>query len=255
MNGILNFFRILIKMLVLLFKNRQNDNIDLNNIISRRNDQPEYILEEQVLIEQVLIEQVLVPTTTILNQRRCGYCREHGHTVTHCNNTEILNYRNELQQLIDDDVSIGHITQWLNNKDDRLLKAICCHYNILSFNRNYLRDIICRNIINYINREQFLNNLSNRQIRQTESFEQRCIRLSITRIKIEPRFNVENNIQCFECPICLNNINEIDITKTNCNHDFCNDCITNTIKNTPSIKNQVDCPLCRTALKILFTCQ
>jgi hypothetical protein len=248
MNGILIFFRNLLKLLFLLFKNRQNDNIHLNNIITRRNDESEYILEAEIVQE---------PTNTIINQRRCGYCREQGHTVTHCNNAEILNYRNELQQLIDGDVSIGHITQWLNNKDDRLLKAIGCHYNILSFNRTYLRDIICRNIINYITREQFLNNLSNRQnspIRPTESFEQKCIRLSITRIKIEPRFNVENNIQCFECPICLNNINEIDITKTNCNHNFCNICIINTIKNNPSIKNQVDCPLCRTAVKILFTC-
>lgn len=244
-----DFFRILLKMLFLLFKNGQNDYIDLNNVITRRNDEPEYILEE---------EQVLIQTNTIINQRRCGYCRERGHNVTNCNNAEILNYRNELQQLIDNDSSHNQITEWLTNKDDRLLKAICCHYNILSFNRNYLRDIICRNIINYIAREQLLNSLSNRQnepIRPTESFEQKCVRLGITVIKSKECFTIDssitNNVEYFECPICLSNINEIDITKTNCNHEFCNDCITNTIKNAPSIKTRVDCPLCRTSINSL----
>jgi hypothetical protein len=45
-----------------------------------------------------------------------------------------------------------------------------------------------------------------------------------------------------ECPVCYTELNEYNTIKTNCNHSFCNNCIS---KLTEYSKN---CPCCRTIL-------
>jgi hypothetical protein len=51
-----------------------------------------------------------------------------------------------------------------------------------------------------------------------------------------------------ECPICLNNINNTELCKTNCNHNFCLDCLQEWFK-----KKQT-CPNCRKRIET-FTYQ
>ena len=46
-----------------------------------------------------------------------------------------------------------------------------------------------------------------------------------------------------ECPICLKEFNE-ELCKTNCNHEFCNNCLDLWFN-----KKRSDCPVCREQIK------
>lgn len=43
-----------------------------------------------------------------------------------------------------------------------------------------------------------------------------------------------------DCPICLKHINNIELSITNCNHNFCYTCLNNWFQ-----KNKKTCPMCR----------
>ncbi|MBH10051.1 MAG: hypothetical protein CMG74_06835 [Candidatus Marinimicrobia bacterium] len=43
-----------------------------------------------------------------------------------------------------------------------------------------------------------------------------------------------------DCPICLKHINDIELSITNCNHNFCYTCLNNWFQ-----KNKKTCPMCR----------
>ena len=45
------------------------------------------------------------------------------------------------------------------------------------------------------------------------------------------------------CPICLESITD-NITKTNCNHNFCNACFDELLN-----KGKIECPMCRSVIK------
>jgi hypothetical protein len=58
------------------------------------------------------------------------------------------------------------------------------------------------------------------------------------------------NTDLCECCICMNNeINEVDVVKLNCKHQFCGDCIISTLKqHNKSSELKPSCALCRTTM-------
>ena len=51
------------------------------------------------------------------NGRKCGYCRQNGHTVRFCNHPDIILYRNELDLLIQYYSDNEEINEWIEEKD------------------------------------------------------------------------------------------------------------------------------------------
>jgi hypothetical protein len=62
--------------------------------------------------------------------------------------------------------------------------------------------------------------------------------------------NKEENSREIECPICLNHINnnENKIHKTNCGHEFCEDCLKRSLKRNSELSRTPSCPMCRTCI-------
>jgi hypothetical protein len=50
-----------------------------------------------------------------------------------------------------------------------------------------------------------------------------------------------------QCSICLDEFKNEEICITNCNHNYCNDCLTRWFE-----QNKVECPLCRSEIKNFF---
>lgn len=69
--------------------------------------------------------------------------------------------------------------------------------------------------------------------------------------KIEPiitRLYTESELlEIKQCPICYDDTQEINLMHTNCNHTFCNTCIT-THLDTERNKGQPQCPMCRSII-------
>ena len=63
--------------------------------------------------------------------------------------------------------------------------------------------------------------------------------------------NLDINQVC-ECNICYEERKVSDFTKFNCNHEFCKDCVINTIKSKRNTNN-ICCALCRTEVKSVET--
>jgi hypothetical protein len=63
--------------------------------------------------------------------------------------------------------------------------------------------------------------------------------------------NLDINQDC-ECNICYEEKKVSDFTKFNCNHEFCKDCVINTIKSRRNANN-ICCALCRTEVKSVET--
>jgi hypothetical protein len=53
-----------------------------------------------------------------------------------------------------------------------------------------------------------------------------------------------------ECPICLEEVKTINILTTNCNHEFCGECIMKKLE-TDLSKCAPNCPMCRTDIKTM----
>jgi hypothetical protein len=74
------------------------------------------------------------------------------------------------------------------------------------------------------------------------------------------RWKVESLLLCLEtrdelnkkteCPICLEEVKTINILKTNCNHEFCGECIMKKLE-TDRSRCAPNCPMCRTDIKTM----
>ena len=148
------------------------------------------------------------------NGRKCGYCRQNGHTVRFCNHPDIILYRNEADLLIQYYSDNEEINEWIEEKETQLLKAIFCYEGVLSYTRRYRRNDIERRILNYIKKS----NLAKQPI---------------------------------DCPICLENTEKKIIQTTNCNHDFCRICMTKQLKTAVYRFITPCCPLCRSEILTL----
>lgn len=204
------------------------------------------------------------------NGRRCGYCQQHGHNVLYCNHEDVTSGKNELNDIITNNVYHPHalientLQEWFENKSDNLLKAICCYKRILRYRYSYTRSIIEEKIKNYVFNEMYIIRLRNYQTipqtitpaRMTIIIPYRFIRtlrdlynsLSIQINTAKPKLICHQK----ECPICFNELNQNTIQKTDCNHEFCKECLTKTIQGFLYRRNKANCPLCRSNMNIIY---
>ena len=206
------------------------------------------------------------------NGRRCGFCRQTGHTVLRCDNIDIVNGKRYINEIITNNAYTSRtivetlINEWLLDKSDMLLKAILASLHILTYRYNYTRVHIEESIHNYINDriyelrlEQYRiirnrNMLASNTItvlipyRLVTTLRELYNALYIKIITLKSKLQVENK----ECPVCLENLQYNNIQKTNCNHEFCKECLTNTIKSYGNRRNNAKCPLCRSNIELIY---
>ena len=206
------------------------------------------------------------------NGRRCGFCRQTGHTVLHCDNIDIVNGKRYMNEIITRHTYTSRtivetlINEWLLDKCDLLLKAILASLRIMRYRYNYTRFQLEGSIHNYINDriyelrlEQYRiirnhNTLATNTItvlipyRLVTTLRELYNAVNIKIITVKSKIQVENK----ECPVCLENLQYNNIQKTNCNHEFCKECLTNTIKSYVNRRNNAKCPLCRSNIELIY---
>lgn len=281
--NILIYFYEFFKVLILLISNFQGHNIyclygDDVDIEYIRIEDTDYIassatnlliqeidneipLPVEIEIEAVIEQPVIRPRRTA---RRCGYCREIGHYANDCNNAEVIAQLEVLNNLINDPNTTRHtIQQWMNDKSEQLVKVILCKMRLINFtstmrksgflnvitaHRHEIHDgrIALQNIINNVN-ELVDGYRSEIQLPRLEMSDENVYnKLSITTSV------VTNNSIDIICPICYDSIEQKNICKTDCNHEFCKDCVHKTLRDNIILKTHCECPLCRNTISHLF---
>jgi hypothetical protein len=217
--------------------------------------------------------------STIFN-KKCGYCKEIGHNVKKCNNQNVYVGRCIINNFINRrHLHINSVNEWLKYKSDLLLKAIMCNSNTLRFSENYTRLQIELKIKYYIESKRLLINLTPIIKNSTENYyitnafnyyvsdipprdmdiinrnpqnnieielsmEELCDKLYITPIVF---LNIIKN-KSIECPICMENTECMNIRQSNCEHEFCINCIEHMLKKNIQENQVPTCPLCRTII-------
>lgn len=206
------------------------------------------------------------------NGRRCRFCRQLGHTVLHCDNIDIDNGKRYMNEIINTHTYASRIivetliNEWFLDKSVLLLKAILSSLRVMRYTYNYTRVQLEESIHNYINDRIYELRLEEyRIIRNNNILASSRITLLIpyrlvttltelynaVYIKIitaKPKLQVGDK----ECPVCLDSLQYDNIQKTNCNHEFCKDCLTNTIKSFVNRINNAKCPLCRSNIEFIY---
>ena len=196
--------------------------------------------------------------------RRCGYCREVGHNVTECSSNEVVLHSNQLEELMNDPTTtIDRLHEWLSNKSEALIKVILCKMRLVRFT-THLTHLQLVNIILSrmdqirVGRNALQNIINNaNQIADEYRGELQLPRFEITDENVYNKLSittseVTNNSEDIICPICFENVEQEKICKTNCNHEFCKDCMNKSLRDNIIIKNESGCPLCRSKITHLY---
>lgn len=209
--------------------------------------------------ETLQVEEPPAPLRRRTN-RRCGYCRGQGHNVTDCDNVDIILNSNVLHGLINNsNTTRNDVRVWISNKSEALIKVILCQMRLIRYtstlSHTEFDDIIMDHINEIRGGNVALQNVINNVIEyrgelQLPSFEisdeGMYDKLSIT------TSIVTNNSEDIICPICFENVEHEKICKTNCNHEFCKDCMNQSLRDNIIIKNESGCPLCRSRITHLY---
>jgi len=201
-----------------------------------------------------------------MNQKKCGHCREPGHTQNHCprvtqdaenihlhirnvrdtgnGNREIplrmlfINYT--LHELT---ILMNHIKLKLNPLILKLVERnkITFQESLLAFKRNRIKVLIwyywyASARYAALRREQLANPPNPRGEKKLNILA-KC-------------FEFETNLVEFECPICVDCKPGKERTVTNCNHEVCKTCVEQYLEHQITTVNfpQPRCSLCRTPM-------
>jgi len=247
----MNTIRYFLRSMRNIFPNNNNNNENNENLDNSVHNNEQYLSREN-------------------NGRQCGYCRRTGHTVLSCDNELVINGKREIEDIINNNIYTTRtrveniLNEWLIDKPDLLLKAIFCRIRILKYSYYYTRNDIIEIIKNYVMNKLYFLRLS--EYRNTVNTVQNAritiiipytvintLRdlyksLSIKTIMVKSKIQHSDK----DCPICLDELEYDNIQKTNCNHEFCKDCLTKTIKGFANRRNYAKCPLCRSNIEIIY---
>jgi len=201
----------------------------------------------------------------ILPQRgRCSFCRNPHHNISRCNDRRLL----EFQQLCitREAQNVDGFKNWLINysiNNSYIMKAyavrycgcytryhmgLCIHYIIIK-----IRELNINSGLREMGREYIVSNLLN-ESQNDEFIEVYGVGISmvVCRYTINTKFNIKTTIaECSqgvscECSICYDDKEKHRFVKLNCGHEFCKDCIKQTLENDTS-RNPC-CALCRSEI-------
>ena len=88
------------------------------------------------------------------------------------------------------------------------------------------------------------------RLRQTQQYESSPVKYSYC--LFDSNENTQNLIEeTVDCPICMENVKRHEISKIQCGHSFCTNCIDNTISRVNE-RQRCPCPICRTPINTIM---
>lgn len=195
----------------------------------------------------------------IVPRVRCGHCGQLGHTMPHCRRAmsdghnlhlRIVNAMRNVRENLN-----YYIQMLLNNMTIRQLKLLMYAVKVEGRGCTFIRTLT---IYGVISNEVSLLRVKQDRVTILMWFYLNHQTVPIDRIPVSKKLNIvshilsettSENIETFDCPICLNSHDTKEKIVTNCNHALCKPCLTNYldhhIANTFSDKKPC-CSLCRT---------
>lgn len=226
------------------------------------------------------------PTTRVVH---CSFCDSSEHKISECNceRIETLHQQTIHATIFSEQILDSHafLRLWLDNLTDKEIYIIGKHLGIGSFFKaqkskkiNDQFNFIKRIIEEYFHTDKYIPYSLTPQILYTipdktfilfqeilkENMPQETynkISEIITSMMPQKKFNIrirETIAKEYpyeqECPICFTNTNKEDTIKTNCQHTFCSECISQMFKaSNQNNKTEIGCPYCRTTITDLQT--
>ena len=210
---------------------------------------------------------------SIARSRCCSFCRQSGHTINSCNDERLQDFEIEcIEHKIMFETTYeptNMFNQWLANKlleSPVIVKSFAirkcgstlrstvqeCIYSI----KNYIYNVYDEETnTDYI---PFRNEYNNSLVTEN-SFHAILGLLNLTEYRnelIQERPIKTIKIQCLEtkehydcdCSICFENYKKDEFVKLNCGHEFCGNCVLETVKN-PNLLAR--CALCRADINMI----
>jgi hypothetical protein len=214
--------------------------------------------------------------------RRCSFCRSFEHNITQCDNERLLNFqenliskRDDLREIhsIDFNNKISYFETWILGQNQKLVKSYAMRF-CGAYTRNNLQ-ICATKIISYIwNIQQDI--WGNNQTQEQDFISLPNLADSVDLVNMERaveyllglrnnrnqpnenrKFDI-NSVLCSEsvvvqedCAICYEDVQSSNMVSLNCNHNFCGNCLSQTLKKCNP--NSVPCcALCRTKIECII---
>jgi len=218
--------------------------------------------------------------------RRCSYCRNEDHNISNCNDERLQNFRalliirrDELREIpsIDINNKIMYFETWLYGQDNNLIKS-CAMRFCGAYARNNLQtcvekiisliwgvepdiwsNVVPINDYNYVQLPaisimdipddldlgafEFLVGLRNNREESNENG-----KFGINTVLCVGLEDLETKE---ECNICYEEKQNRHIVKLNCNHKFCGECVSQTLKKCNKFKLP-NCAMCRTKIDCIL---
>jgi len=170
----------------------------------------------------------------------CDYCMSNTHKLKNCDCENFIdleklcNYMRHILNLNYENFKTWLLNYYYEQKQEKLLY----YFALAKCNLN--------NRINKTNYLKIIEKIANAFYNKTDTLLPDFIAFDYkkTSIKIDLLPIIKNDY--YECPICLQNIQNIHMVKLGCNHNFCNSCIYKYLDRKIEI---CVCPLCRSQIK------
>lgn len=213
----------------------------------------------------------------------CAYCLGEGHHINRCQDSSIGLLHEGIEEIAAIDTKVEMKTEYLKYFLSVLtaneLKVLGYKHKIPSLGKmpqdNIISILSDKYLSNdtrhkYIIENMNLNELdyfADKVYQYTQLDDSTSITLDMIRSRLYDNHpaNIDYNVliqleekECDEmlfeekCPMCLDNIETLDVVRTNCNHYYCNTCMLKHIRNVQN--NMLDnllCPLCRSNINVL----
>lgn len=202
------------------------------------------------------------------SRNTCSYCRREGHDIRTCDhpiiNHNIQRMKHRYQLYYSSPYQSAHLlrrlfTCYLSNYSADHIRAVVVHLRIgtTSLSKSHGIQRICdyfeqqsNIIVPYSNVQAYEGNwISNYREQPTNIQWTAPPTVQNSVIKMNFVSSSEEKItNAFDCPICLDTINEEEGVKLNCSHIFCSTCISQVVKlNT----HDVSCAVCRENISVI----
>jgi RING-type zinc-finger len=212
-----------------------------------------------------------VNTVLPTRNRRCSYCRMPGHFINSCNAINLIDFEVILiYKFVELGKNVILFTTWLveySLYNSNILRAYAIRSCGCLTRDHIIRciDSIKQNIVNLFAAYDNINEIPQEELSINNNISNGIILLN-TAIAIQEeenangnghrKFNIQTNIvenaditpdithaeEC-ECNICYENNDNINFVKLNCGHEFCKDCVYQSLQN--EIKLTPCCAFCR----------
>jgi hypothetical protein len=195
-------------------------------------------------------------------QRKCGYCRQQGHTIQTCALAYETgrDHHNRIIELIEDIDNINNVEipiqvyfKYISKMELTILSKYHTNFNRFIHNLYTNYQITLSQSAFSTKKDQILI-LTYFYLMIAEIIEEKKNNIKNKKLKIQTIVIPSQKETTFQCPICIEEIPDIRRITTNCNHDLCDVC-TNKYLETLREKDPTCC-MCRSSITSLsFTNQ